>query len=70
MKWPFMDAKVNRVRDVATSFELLITVKPTACCIGARAVKQDTNHWSAQTSHHCQLIARQRLVITILHHKY
>jgi hypothetical protein len=70
MKWRFMDAKVNRVNDVGTLFELLTMVKPIACCIGARVAKRGISRWSAQISLLCQLIAHQRLAIAILHHRY
>jgi hypothetical protein len=70
MKWPFMDARANRVSDVATSFVLLTTVKQTACCTGAQVAKPDISHWSAPTSRHSQLIAHQHLVTAILHHTY
>jgi hypothetical protein len=64
-----MDAKVNRVSDVAISSALLITVKQTACCTGAQVAKQDINRWSVQTSRRYQLIAHQHLVTAILLHK-
>ena len=69
MKWPFMDAKANRVSDATISFALLTTVKQTACCTGALVVKLAINHLSALTSRRSQLIAHQHLVTAILLHK-
>jgi hypothetical protein len=70
MKWPFMDAKVNRVSDVTTSFALLTTVKQTACCTGALDAKPAISHWLALTSRRSQLIAHQCLATAIRHHTF
>jgi len=70
MKWRFMDAKVNRVNDVGTLFELLTMVKPIACCIGARVAKRGISRWAAQISLRCQLIAHHPVALALLHRKY